>query len=452
MIATMQTRFAAATALLIAAAGAQDVVADGPALANLRRTFADWPLGACAFVVAVVDGGEPIVLCHGDDTHGAAATPLTSWPVGSLARLLVADALYVAFGGKLDRPAGFALGGAEPTVLDLLRTDYANVNQIPDYWDWRPDAAAIDAATLRACADVAAAAGFGFDADRAGMADLTLLSPRALTAHGDWESMLRVHLSPHVSGFAPGTAGQPDVEAWARTSMASTIALHAEPTVLRLMASAKDLAGWWRWRVARPLPLWEGFRMGHRWEVPRREGVETWRFADFGTRPVKTFAAAYPKHRSGLLCVSVGPQQWIPLQEDTLAEAFEADLFGELPAEVAVRLGGRMGPDRRRPLREWVDRRWVAAAGTPPCEIRVVDATDRRLRFEFDGRTFWSAQTSRAQKALRVVVSGDAGGGVLWLCPQTGKAGTAGAAAVFVERGDLFTVPHLLRLVDAEGQ
>ncbi|MFO1078447.1 MAG: hypothetical protein U1E73_12055 [Planctomycetota bacterium] len=429
---------------------AQDVLPGAADLSHLRGTLATWSPDACAFVIAVVNGDMPTVLYHGNDTNGKPVRPQTYTPVGSLARLLVADALDVKFHGKLDVPAGATVAGKKPSALDLLLGGHSDANLLPDYWDWRSDSPPVTTTTILACADVAAEAGVTFGVDRAGMSDLMLLEPFVLQGEGkDWPEFLRATLSPPVSGFDPRDAALVSDDEWATLSVSSTIAKHAKPAPLRLMITAKDLANWWQWRIQKPMPLWSGFRMGSHGKARRRDEIETWEFEDFGNRPVKTLAVAYPQQRSGILCVSVGPPKWIPGQDDALAGAFEADLFGEVEEPAQQALGGRLGMrGANAPLEDWVGKTWVASDASRPCVIRVENATHRGLRLEFGGQTIPSVQALPEGNAMRVVMGIDnLHGGVLWMCPHTNVGQPESLVAVFVEWNAVSTVPHLLRLV-----
>ena len=439
----------AAVLLLAAAAAAQEPPPAPVDLAHLRAVFERWPADSRALLIAAVDGGEPVILCRGDDTHGEPVRTNSYAPVGSLVRLLVADALHCKLGGKLDVPAGVVVAGTRPTILDLLQGSGPETDRLPDYWDWREDAEPVTAATLLACADVAADAGFVSGRGNSSMADLVLLEHLALASAGDdWSSFLRVALAPRVSGLDPRAPGNSGDEAWAAASILSDVSAHAEPAPLRLMVTGKDLANWWAWRLRTSMPLWQGSCMGSRGHAPRRDEVETWTFEDFGNRPVRTLAVAWPQRRAGILCLSVGEPKWIPGQDRSLTDAFEADLFGGLEPQAQLGLGGRFGGrGNNRPLAGWAGQTWVAAENALPCELRIDNATHKGLSLDLGGQTFASVQALREGKAMRVVLTIDnARGGVLWMVTPT-EATRKRLVAVFVERSARSTVPHLFRLV-----
>jgi len=441
-------RLSTSAAMLISAsaATAQDLALGAKELTHLRATIDAWTPPAPTVVIAVVDGEEPVILCRGTDTGGKPVAPLTYTPIGSLARLLVADALHVKLEGKLDVAAGVTVGSMQPTVLELLQGSDA----LPDYWDWRSDSKTQSVAALLSCADVAADAGFKFDWGPAGVAELMLLEKLFLGENADdWRPFLRVTLAPRVSGLDPRDAADDLAEGKGTSiSLSSTIAQRARPAALRLMVTAKDLANWWQWRLRAPMPLWEGFRMGHRGEVPRRDGITVWRFEDFGTTPVKSLAITYPQHRSGILCVSVGPPKWVPGRDSALAAGFEADLFGPLGDVAAPMFGGRAGRDARPPLAALKGKRWTSGAGAlQPCKIWIENATHQGVRLEFDGKTATSGQVLPSGAFMRVNMHFDQDhGGVLWLCPKPSMKDPKRLVAVFVERDELCRVPYLLEL------
>lgn len=439
-------RLATTAVLLIATSSAtsQDLALGAKELTHLRASFDAWTTTSPTVVIAVVDGEEPVILSRGTDTDGKPAAPLTYMPLGSLARLLVADAVHVKLAGKLEVAAGVTVSGRQPTVLELLQGSA----DLPDYWDWRTDSKPQSVAALLSCADVAAEAGFKFDWGPAGVAELMLLGKLFLGENAeDWQPFLRVTLAPRVSGLDPRDAADLAEGKGTNISLSSTIAQQARPTLLRLMVTAKDLANWWQWRL-RTMPLWEGVRMGHRDLVARRDNIAVWKFEDFGTTPVKSLAITYPEHRSGIVCISVGPPNWVPDRDKDLAAAFEADLFGPLPDVAVPMFGGRFAREGRPPLAALKDKRWTAGADAlQPCKIWIENTAHQGLRLEFDGKTASSSQVLRSGAFMRVVVHFDqAHGGVLWLFPKPSMKDPKRLVAVFVERDELCRVPHRMEL------
>ncbi len=231
-------------------------------------------------------------------------------------------------------------------------------------------------------------------------------------------------------------------------SATSTIAKHAKPAALCLMVTGKDLANWWTWRLQTPMPLWKGLRMGYRGKATRRDEVEAWQFEDFGSCSVKSLAYIYPAQKSGIMCVSVGPPKWIPSQANMLTDAFEADLFGELPAAPPERRWGAVFRRSRPPLAMWNGKAWATRSdAATPCRIHVANGTRAGLHMTWGGRTYNSVQVSPQGKAMRVVMDfGRSNGGLLWIRPKPDASTPQSLMAVLLEHRADYTVPHIIEL------
>ncbi len=444
-------RFLVAVLLPVVAA-AQDQVPDAARLTHVRDRLAAWPEDHRAIVVAVVAGHEPVIVCRGRCEDGSPVTDETLVPAGRLARLLIADALYVKHGGDLTANSGVKVGPVEPTLMQLV----GGMQEVPDYWDWRADSKALTAADILACCATATRCGFDPEWNRAGMAELMLLEPACLDERmPTWPAFLRVTLSPGVGGLDPVDAGSlPEAGNQAPTVL-TEIARHAKPAPMRLLLRPQDFANWWGWRTREAIPPPDGWRSGYSGKLDRRGGVVRWSFEDFWNTPVKTMGTVYPDQRCALLCILIEPGRRGPSLDDDLMEAFEADLWGELEPEVLLGAGGRFGglAGRNRPLTSWKGHTWKTAAGAAyPCEITVTEVSHNGLSITFDGVTMSSSQVLAKGDAMRIVVSkGNMRGGVLWMVPTPGSTEIGSMTAVLHWWDTLHRAPHVLELTAQDG-
>jgi hypothetical protein len=158
--------------------------------------------------------------------------------------------------------------------------------------------------------------------------------------------MLRSHIAAHVPGLDPFVADALAEVERARVPLSPedlAAVANAQPSLYRVLLSAKNLAAWWQWRVQRDVPLWTGPRMGRTFSVPGQDGETRWWFTAGGPNYTLT-VHVYPARKSGFL--HFGPVR--PSRIAFLQKAFEEDLYGEAAsartAAGAVVLAGPAGP------------------------------------------------------------------------------------------------------------
>lgn len=442
-------------------------------LPRLRQAFTAGQFAGAAVAIAVLPDAEPVLLCAGTDFAGAALTARSLLPLGPLARMLAADALFLQHRRELTTPSGVVLAGRELPLGELL----AGAEHLPDLYGLGGLPQPADRSTLLAAGETAAAAGVKFPASRLGVAELVLLEPLAFgRLFRDWPSYLRGTLAGYATGVDPMDVRQLDDVARGRVAQLGnpaapgpgglTVLVGSEPPLLRTLLSARDLATWWQWRLQHSLPLWEGPRMGRLAEAPRHPGEAMWS-AGGETATFHLTALAYPGRKAAL--VLFGGDRSVRLA--MLSRAFEADLFGDTePAAafggVVFGRGGRLvfpgqGPPSQPPL---AGSRWHSvpdADGDVACRLHVAEFTNNGFVFDLHGHEAVSQEVLPQGRGCAVRLASTAAlAGWLVLWPRCEAAPAAGPPAapevappthltlVFVEgRDGVAAVPRVFELV-----
>lgn len=343
-------------------------------LARLRPAFAAVEDGSVRATIAIVGDQEPMLLCAGkvgqDDV-----TPVTLWPLGATARLLIADAL-AASSTAADLDALVCRLGDEAISRRML---LEGVRRLPDWFALGPVAHPPDRATLLACAEVATLADTEFRSDCRGIAELVLLES-ALFADRPvgWSDFLRTHLSPRGAPVDPIDVQSLDAEQRRHRVALGADGISESPAPsLRLLLSASDIATWWRWRLRETLAPWSGSRAGRDDSVPGLDEEPCWLWsAEHG--PFTWSIVAYPRQRAALVELTTAATA------SSVRSTFEECLFGP-PPPPEERFGGRYAGTS--PLPDVLRATWVAQGG-------VVARLERRglfrptLRFTCDGEVF----------------------------------------------------------------
>lgn len=441
----------AVTFLLASLPGAvaQDPAADP--FRTLRAVITEFGAadGARGVVMAIRDGQAPLILRVGSADGNADPVDQSLLPLGSLVRLLVADALYAERRGDLSAEV-LRLGDTRLQVGDLLR----GTTLVPDYYDLGGDSGgdAVGVAELQACAAMAAAAGLSFDVSGSGLGELELLQATAFgDRYRDWPTFLRGALAVHVPGLDPvDCANLPESERAAIPFLRSDHhdLAKARPAPRRLLVSAKNLAAWWQWRAQQEAPLWEGPRAGSLGTVVGRKQHPCWRTSSYDPG-CHVEATQYPDRRAGMVVLMTRLQD-----TDPLFRALEEDLYG--PADLddegvwnsAVGLGGGRIP--RTPLRALADTAWRSTAGTgAEVSMRVTGSGADALELRLGERAWQSKHADAMGSGLRVVVGSDASSDPTWL--YVGRRETAeGSARLTVvlmeQRRGIASIPRRFEL------
>lgn len=320
----MKSFVAPALAVALAALPAQEKRAAAEELPQLRAAFAAAEVGERAAVIAVVKGREPLILTAGSDAAGKDLTPQTLVPLLALAKWLAADAIHAQLREKIDKGSGEKLGERELTVRELLD----GVLSLPEYYVLDGGEGAADAALLRKCGAMAAAAGLQLSGNSLGAPEFVLLEPLAFGGrHQGWPSMLRSTLAPYVSGLDPQGADALSPEARGLTILAAEDLAKlaaARPAVLRTMLSLQNLGAWMQWRAWQAAPLWNSPRMGRESPSSTQQKEPRWVTGSsaFGlTMTLNQYASA----KAALLAiVPAGKTSVI----ESLRRAFEGELHG----------------------------------------------------------------------------------------------------------------------------
>lgn len=374
----MQPSLVLALAAALAALPAQDqrAAAATPELPQLRAAFAAAQGCERAIVIAVVRGGEPVILTGGSDAAGNELTPQTVVPLLALAKVLAADAIHIQQKGKIDKGSGEKLGDRELTVRDLLD----GVPQLPDFCVFDGGDDAIDPALLRTCGAMAERGGMSLSTGRLGAPEFVLLEPLAIAdRHQDWSSMLRLTLAPHVPGLDPLSADALGDTMRSHTTLAAEGLVKlatARPAVLRTMLSLQNLGTWMQWRTGPAASLWAGARMGRIAPSLTRPKDSSWMMActAFGVSMALT---QYPSHQAAML--------WILPRENgalirPLRLAFEDDLYAnedeaaarDVQQELRAKLGAALAAAPRGTAPGALDgSRWAAATVDGKTSVRL---------------------------------------------------------------------------------
>ncbi len=224
-------------------------------LAPLRTAFV--AANVARVGVALVGDDKPVVLAAGE-VGGVVLSEQALVPLGTLARLMIADAFAVGAPDELDAIV-CEVAGAKQTVRELLLGN----GRLPDYWAFGPVASPPDRDALLACADFAAAGDLGLIQTRTssagarfGVAELVLLESRALGDGISWADFVRTRLA--ARGVAIDVRDVAELDPGRRAMFVGpTDELARSPAAaLRLCMPVRDLAVWWRWREAAKLERW----------------------------------------------------------------------------------------------------------------------------------------------------------------------------------------------------
>src|SRR5262249_48591358 len=124
-----------------------------------------------AAVIAVVQGGQPVVLTSGSDAGGKELSPQTLVPLFALAQGPAADAVAGQLKDKVGQGSGEKLGDHELTVRELLD----GTPLLPDYFVLDGGEGTADAALLRTCGALVAGSKLQPRATALGAAEFVLL-------------------------------------------------------------------------------------------------------------------------------------------------------------------------------------------------------------------------------------------------------------------------------------
>lgn len=374
-IGRMKPHLAPALAAALAALSAQEKPAAAEELSQLRSAFAAANAGEPAAVIAVVKGREPVIVTAGTDAAGKDLTPQTLVPLLALAKWLAADAIHRQLGDKIDKGSGEKLGERELTVRELLD----GVSSLPEYYVLDGGDGTADAALLRKCGAMAAAARLQLQGNSLGAPEFVLLEPLAFGGrYQDWSTMLRSTLAPHVSGLDPLGADVLSPEARGRTILAAEDLAKlaaARPALLRTMLSLQNLGAWMQWRSQQAAPLWNSPRMGRALASPKPSQEQRWvtGVSAFGLTMTLT---QYASAKAALLAIVPSGQTSVI---ESLRRAFEGELYeGDEEAQ--------SGADRLRA--------GLAAA-------RAAGPTDRSVPSALAG-TRWAATTTAGTQTTRL--------------------------------------------------
>jgi hypothetical protein len=428
----MKPSLALALSAVLPALPAQDkaVVVSADDLPRLREAFAALPAADRTVVIALVNGGEPVILTAGSDAGGKELSPQSLLPLFGLAKVLAADAIHAQLKDKVDKGSGEKLGDRELTVRELLD----GTPLLPDYYVLDGGDGTADAALLRACGALAVGAKLQLRASSLGAPEFVLLEPLAFAGrYKDWTSMLRSTLAPRVPGLDPLSADALPEDERSRACLGADDLpklAAARPALLRTLVSVKNVGTWLQWRAQQEAPLWTSARMGrtigavsqkeHRWVV----GVTAMNSG--------LYLNQYPSRKAALFWFSsVSPGK--PSSFTQLSRAFEGDLFATdggvgVPAPMAggggaVAVAGGPLPPRAAeaaPANPLAGTRWTAApSGASAFKLAFgAGAKDPMvLTFGPDSQSFGT--TSKTGDGLSASGRGSDGAmRTLWLWPQ----------------------------------
>jgi hypothetical protein len=344
-------------------------------LTQLRAAFARLPVADRTVVIAVVQGGEPVILTAGSDAGGKDVTPESLLPLFGLAKVLAADAIHAQLKGKVDKPSGEKFGDRELTVRELLD----GTQLLPDYFVFDGSEGTVDGPVLRACGALADGAKVKLRASTLGAPEFVLLEPLAFAGrYQDWTSMLRSTLAPSVPGLDPLSAEALSEQARSHACLvAEDLAklAGARPALLRTMLSVKNVATWLQWRAQHEVPLWSSVRMGHTKKSLTQPNEQVWTMS-VTAMSTDLYVVHLPSRKAAFLWFSPSTPRTVG-SSLTAQRAFEEDLFAaDREAVASPRPGGRAVPPARpaeataSPL---AGTRWSSAgAGGPAAATRLV--------------------------------------------------------------------------------
>jgi hypothetical protein len=420
-------------------------------LPKLRAAFAGLPAADRTVVIALVQGGEPVILTSGSDAGGKDVTRESLLPLFAIAKVLAADAIHGQLKDKVDKGSGEKLGDRELTVRELLD----GTALLPDYYVLDGGEGTADAALLRACGALAMGAKLQLRASSLGAPEFVLLEPLAFAGrYKDWTSMLRSTLAPRVPGLDPLGADALSEDARSHVCLPADDLpklAAARPALLRTLLSVKNVATWLQWRAQQEAPLWTSARMGRTANAVTQPKEQRWMVTATAMNTALSLTQ-YPSRKAALFCFSSitpgGRSSFSPL---LLQRDFEKDLFatdgaaagavavaGPLPGGAVALGGGGAFPPRpaeasANPL---AGTRWSSAppAGGAPTFSLVFGAGAKdpmMLTYGTESQSF-----GPGSKTGDAIIGGGRGSDgamrTIWLWPQPDAEKPAKLSAVMV--------------------